>query len=611
MEFHRYLKILLAHKRTIILLCLSATLHAVFLTYVLSEKYKATALVLIRPQEEMKLGPKEKEAFNFPISNIPFETVSHTYSEILQSQAIAERIVQLLKMDTWERNKEDNPYYEMWLTFKDDAKEFLIKVWALLKYGRIEEGGPYRTAVNEVKDNISITPTKDTYLFEITYKAKHPKVAAVVANTAVEVFAEYSSEANKAEAMTSRDFFRKQVEEKAANLQEARDSLQHFKEENGTVSYDEEATARIKLISDFELSIEVTEKEIKGLQAEIGETQDLLSAQSKFIKGSSAFSEDPVVKKYKKRLTALETKLAGAGTDSSDEKMKYSVSASQLNIRADASTDTLVIGTLTKGDVFIAEENVKNHEGLWHKVANGYVSSTYTIKLPKNRISHDGPSPDAGEGIHVADAGANTLKAQIEETKSKLNKEIKKILSVRASSLNSVQQGLLQTLISAESELQSLQAERKSIISTLSKHKYEMKGFPEKELQLIKLQLDLKVAEDTYKVIKREYEDAKISEAKRVNEIRVISPATAPLYPSEPIKIYYAGTAFTLALIIGVGFAFFSEYINITIRTIEDAEKILEWPVLTTLPTAKSVSGDAGMVDELSVYLMESKKRSK
>lgn len=526
MEFHQYLRIILNHKRMIILLCLSAIFHAILITYILSEKYEATALVLVRPQEDIKYGPEEKEAFDFPITyNIPFETISQTYTEIIKSRTIAEKVVRMLHIDTWKRRKEDNIYYEMWLRFKEETKDSLLKIWNYMKYGRIEEGDPFLEAVSEVQDNISITPTKDTYLFEIKFKGKHPKAASLIANATAEVFVEYSIEANRAEAKSAREFFEKQVMESAEELQDTRDALQRFKEQNKTISYDEEAAAKISLISEFESLLENTEKEIRGVQAEIHEIWNQLAAQSEFIQRSSTFIKNPRVKKLNSHLAANEKKL-------SDSLKKY---------------------------------------------------------------------PPSHEKVRL-------LMAEMEETRTKLNREVEKILSSTASSLNTIQQNLIQNLISQEAHLQSLQAKKASVLSTLTKYKNEINVFPEKELQLVKLALDLEVAEDTYKLIHRAYEDAKIGEAKKNSEIRVVSPATPPVYPSEPIKIYYAFTTFALALIIGIGLAFFLEYINISIRTMEDAEEIFECPVLATIPTIETFSEDFQVVSDLSRYLLESEK---
>lgn len=525
MEFLLYLRIISDHKRMIIILCLSAIFHATLITYILSEKFEATALVLIRPQEKVSFGQKEKEAFNFPITyNIPFETISTTFSEILKSEAIAAKVVELLGMDKWKRKKKDNYFHEMWTSFKEDAKKFCVQVWTFLKYGRIEEGDPFSEATGIVKDNISITPTKDTYLFEITYEAKIPGAASLIANSAAEVFVEYSREADRKEAMGARDFFEKQVEISAKELHMARDALQRFKEENDTIAFDEEASSKIMLISEFESSLERNEKELKGLIATTKEMRLQLAKQSEFIKSSSEKTNNPVVTELKSHLARLEIKKSG---------LLEKFSPSHLEILS--------------------------------------------------------------------------LEAEIKETQKKIKKEVKKIIGSETSAINVIHQELIQDLINASTKRYSLEAKKTSILSTISKYKKMIKGFPYKEHKISELTLALKVTKETYKLNKREYENSKAREAKKISEIRVISPATTPLYPTEPIKIYYAGTALVIALTIGVGLAFFFEYIDMTIRTIEDAEEILEVPVISTMPTVKSFSNKSQTVSILSDCFLESK----
>ena len=74
-------------------------------------------------------------------------------------------------------------------------------------------------------------------------------------------------------------------------------------------------------------------------------------------------------------------------------------------------------------------------------------------------------------------------------------------------------------------------------------------------------------------------------------DIRVVHEATPPAYPKGPIKIYWVLGAAALAAVLGAALAFLFEYLNIRVRTIAEAERILGIPVLATLPHMEDLSG--------------------
>jgi len=120
-------------------MCLAAVITAVGLTYAVSETYTASTQVLIRPHTSMNLVPKRAEILNFPVSfYTPIETASKTYTEIIQSRAVAERVVKRLGIDTLGEPKGSGFVYTVKESLKR-AKKLARDVWTVLKYGRIEK----------------------------------------------------------------------------------------------------------------------------------------------------------------------------------------------------------------------------------------------------------------------------------------------------------------------------------------------------------------------------------------------------------------------------------------------------------------------------------------
>ncbi len=498
MEILEFIQILSRYKRMIALLCLSAAVNAVLITYVLSEKYLSTALVLVRPQEEIDINAsmRTKEAMSFPIPQvIPFEAMANTFGEVIRSRAVASRVVTLLQLD------KPTPEEKWWNRFKNKVKDYLYDAWTFLKFGRLEEVDPFTEAEEMIQKSIAVQPTKDTYVFEISFVAKNPDVAAAVVNTAAEVFVEYNRDLYQAEARTAREFIEEQLRDSELALEAARAPLREFKESNEIVSIDQEVTEKISSLADFESSLEDTRKNIATTVATNEEIRSQLAEQSQFFKASSNVFENPLVRQLKSELADKQLALSG------------------------------LVDKLTPAH--------------------------------PRRIA---------------------LEREIAETRALLDEQLEQLLKQESSSVNEVHQELLKDLVMGETDLENHLAAERNLTQLVNRYKSELQRYNDKQLDLARLELDVAVAENTHRFMKQAHDEARIHEAERFQEIRVISPGKAPAYPERPIKIYYAGVAFGLALVAGIAAALLLEYLNFTLRSTEDAEKALELPLLATIP---------------------------
>jgi uncharacterized protein involved in exopolysaccharide biosynthesis len=499
MEILELFRILSRYKRMIVLMCLSAAVNAVLITYVISEKYKSTALVLVRPQEEIDINNESfrtKQAMSFPIPQvIPFEAMANTYGEVIRSRAVASRVVTLLGLD---KPAVDEKW---WNRFKDDVKERVYDAWTYLKYGRLEEVDPFTEAEEMIQGGISVVPTKDTYVFEISFLSKNPDVSAAVVNTAAEVFVEYNRELYQSEAKTAREFIEGQLLQSEQALNTARTPLREFKETNKIVSIDEEVTKKIASLATFEASLEDTKNKIATILATNDEIRRQLSEQSQSLKASSNVSENPMVRQLKSELAGKQVTLSG------------------------------LVDKLTPAH--------------------------------PRRIA---------------------LEREISETRSMLDEQLGQLLK-ESSTVNAVHQELLKNLVMGETDLETHRAADKNLSQLVARYRGELQRYSDKQLDLAGLELNVAVAESTHRFMKQSHDEARIHEAERFQEIRVISPGKAPAYPERPIKVYYAGIAFGLALVMGIAAALLLEYLNFTLRSTEDAEKALGLPLLATIPS--------------------------
>jgi uncharacterized protein involved in exopolysaccharide biosynthesis len=257
------------HKRMILLVILSAVINTVVLTYVITEKYKATALVLLRPQAEVDLvgAPVQKEVLSFPIGGggQSTENSSRTITELIKTREIAATVVRNLRLHERKRAPDPNPWKELWKSSKEKARDLLADAGDLLKYGRIIEVPPFDSAVDRVHAGLAAALKKNTYIVEITYLGQDGEVVAAVANEASKVFVQTLSDLSTQEATRAKETVSVGLKQATAELMSSRKAMQDFKERNRHVLFKEETSERLKSIAELESRLERTEAELSGV----------------------------------------------------------------------------------------------------------------------------------------------------------------------------------------------------------------------------------------------------------------------------------------------------------------------------------------------------------
>lgn len=271
MEFYQIWRVLVRHKWVILWLPIVAAGVGLGLTYVLPEQYESTALVLVRPIEDIKFNSgsaDQKGILDFPVNlSAPIDAPSKTYMEVIKSPAVAVKIVDALQLYI-EKPKE---YVNLFETIKDNVrtwvKNTIRTVRNYVKYGRDIPVSPYDLAVEDIEDKLIVTARKDTYAFDITYRSSDPKQAAAVANMAAEIFLEQRSEAYRSEAARAREFIEMQLDESRKALESARAAVLAYKGSGDTFNVTSEYNEKLKNVSELENTLAMTEAKLAGLKS--------------------------------------------------------------------------------------------------------------------------------------------------------------------------------------------------------------------------------------------------------------------------------------------------------------------------------------------------------
>src|SRR5690606_6191172 len=178
-----------------------------------------------------------------------------------------------------------------------------------------------------------------------------------------------------------------------------------------------------------------------------------------------------------------------------------------------------------------------------------------------------------------------TVRAKIAEVERQLSNEVERIVSNETRTFNPIYQSLLGELTSLETDSVLFESRLSALENQIMKMNERLEELPEKELQLARLIRDQSVAEQIYLLLRNRYEEVRITEAMQTADVMVIDPSVTPRRPIKPRVSLNVAIAAFLGLFVGVGLAFVLEFLDTSIKSVEEAEAYLDLPVMGRIPS--------------------------
>lgn len=178
-----------------------------------------------------------------------------------------------------------------------------------------------------------------------------------------------------------------------------------------------------------------------------------------------------------------------------------------------------------------------------------------------------------------------TIKDEIATMKQNIVQELMSV-SQRDKLIDPLSQirSLLQESITIEVNLETLKARERALRNILKEHESRLQALPEQELRLARLIRSRDVNDKIYSVLLEKLQEARITEASKVGDIKIIDSAELPIAPVKPNKMRNILLGFMLGVALGVGMAFFLDSLDTSLKSQEDVEKYLNLTVLTSIP---------------------------
>ena len=120
--------------------------------------------------------------------------------------------------------------------------------------------------------------------------------------------------------------------------------------------------------------------------------------------------------------------------------------------------------------------------------------------------------------------------------------------------------------------------------SSLAKEKETVGAMNERMIDYNILKRDFEINQQLYETLLQRLKDATLSASLQVTNVHVIDPASVPSSPVRPNRRRNLAAGLMIGLILGVTLAFVQEAMDSSVRTTEEAERLVNAPALAIIP---------------------------
>ncbi|MEO0234046.1 MAG: polysaccharide biosynthesis tyrosine autokinase [candidate division WOR-3 bacterium] len=198
------------------------------------------------------------------------------------------------------------------------------------------------------------------------------------------------------------------------------------------------------------------------------------------------------------------------------------------------------------------------------------------------------------------------IKIRVENLKSNIVVNSKKSITEKYFTTNPLDysKNLMDEIVSVQLEIKVKESMIEALNNVIKIFEEKMKMIPYQELMLARLERNKKVSEELYLMLKGKFEEAKVAEAGKLGSVKIIDKPVLNRNPVLPKKNRNYLFGFFLAIILGIGSVFLKEYIDDSVKDIDEIERELKVNIIGNIPLIKLKNGKS-MISERGKLLTE------
>ena len=233
----------------------------------------------------------------------------------------------------------------------------------------------------------------------------------------------------------------------------------------------------------------------------------------------------------------------------------------------------------------------KDEKEFTKRVSNTLDAQLYSIRQELSSLEAEYISTKSREGeSHPA---VIDLNRKIKNLKKVLNTETEKYVKQGIGVANPIEyrQAIMDSVINLDIFVSGYNSKLLELKNLVNRYESELSSLPEKYLRFSRYQRDKVILDETYSLMKQKLEEAKINEASQLGKIRVVDSAIANLEETSPNKKLILILAFLFGLIFSIGYILIREFLDSTIKSIEEIER-RNLPILAIIPSIGSADSN-------------------
>ena len=185
------------------------------------------------------------------------------------------------------------------------------------------------------------------------------------------------------------------------------------------------------------------------------------------------------------------------------------------------------------------------------------------------------------------------IEAQIEASRKLISKAAEFYLSSKTYSVDPAYDSLYTGMFTNSINLEVAIAKRKLLKWYIGAYQSELMTLPKKNAESQKINLELSAMKDTYSMLLKYIYDVDIAEALVLSNLKIVEPSITPKKPSFPNKTLNYALGFIIAIFWSILVALFMEYIDYSIKTVDDLKRNCNLVFLGTVPKSRKLKNES------------------
>lgn len=262
-----YWRVIVKRKGILIIFASAVVLLIGIYTFTATPIYKATTSLLIEEEASRMMSIEDEFGYGRRLSDLRF---FNTQLQLLQSESLAERVA--IKMNLLSRPEfgaGEEPKKSLFAV----AIDFITLKWIVSKKSSKDEDSnalilsdPYLDIIKDIREEIDVSPIRDTRIVKVSYSSEYPVLAAEIVNTLAEEFISFSIEKRYETTQQASDFLSEQISNLREDLAAKSRELQRYGKEKELFFLSDKESSAVDKFSDVNSAY--TQAQIARIEAE-------------------------------------------------------------------------------------------------------------------------------------------------------------------------------------------------------------------------------------------------------------------------------------------------------------------------------------------------------